>query len=166
MKIVDQFIPDSFKTNSADYSKAKLLTLIGYIATFLSLVTFLAYAAIGFYDGIIIIILPTLSSILYLSLIRYSGNLVLCANYLVVSFLTLVTLFVVFSNGIYSPYLIWMVAVPVAAYLLSGKKMGDIIISAILLIFLGLAGLKYFKIEVPELILGDWLRRWLPLILI
>ena len=59
--------------------------------------------------------LPVVSSLVYLGLIRYSGNLDFSSNYLAVSFLTIVSLFVALSNGIYSPYMIWMVAVPVAA---------------------------------------------------
>jgi signal transduction histidine kinase len=156
MKIVDRFIPEAYESNSANFAKAKLLTLIGYIATFFSVITFVAYLVIGFYDGIFIVILPTISSFVYLSLIRYSGNLNLCANYLIVSFLSIVTLFVVLSNGIYSPYLIWMVAVPVAAYLLSGKRFGDLILLATLTIIFVLAGIKYLNVEMPEMIVGDW----------
>ena len=156
MKIVDRFIPNSFKSNSTDYSKAKLLTLIGYIALIFSLIIFVAYAVIGLYDVLYIMVLPVITCFIFLGLIRYSENLTLCTNYLIVSFLTLVTLFSVISNGIYSPYLIWMVAVIIAAYLLSGKKTGDIILVAIVFIILGLSGLKYFKIQTPEMIVGDW----------
>ncbi len=156
MNFVDRFIPAFYQSDTAAYSKAKLLTLIGYIATFFSIITFTAYVAIGFYDGLYIVTLPTISSLIYLSLIRYSNNLTLCANYLIISFLSIVTLFVVLSSGIYSPYMIWMVAVPVAAYLLSGKKFGDIIFGITISIIFILAGLKYFKVETPEIILGDW----------
>jgi signal transduction histidine kinase len=156
MKFVDAFIPESYKSDNTTYSKARLLTLIGYIATFFSIITAAAYIFVGFYNGLFIVILPTISSFIYLSLIRFSGNLNLCANYLIISFLSLVTLFVVLSNGIYSPYIIWMVAVPVATYLLSGKKFGDVIFVVTISIIFVLAGLKYFDLEMPEMILGNW----------
>ena len=156
MQVVDKFIPDVYKSDPSTHSKARLLSLIGFIAVFFSLITVAAYAFIGFYDGLFITLLPTISSLIYLSLIRYSGNLILCANYLVISFLTIVTLFVALSNGIYSPYIIWMVAVPVAAYLLSGKKNGDLVLGATFTIIFGLAAMKYFKYQLPEVILGDW----------
>ena len=156
MHVVDKFIPDVYKIDASTYSKARLLSLIGFIAVFFSLITVAAYAFIGFYDGLFITLLPTVSSLIYLGLIRYSGNLIICANYLVISFLTIVTLFVALSNGIYSPYIIWMVAVPVAAYLMSGKKIGDLVFVATFTIIFGLAGMKYFKYELPEVILGDW----------
>ena len=156
MDIVNRFIPEIYKTNSTDFSKAKLLTLIGFIATFFSIITIVAYVAIGFLDGILIVILPIISSLIYLGLIRYSGNLEFCSNYLIISFLTIVSLFVALSNGIYSPYMVWMVAVPVAGYLLSGKRFGDLILFATITIIFVLAGLKYFNIEIPAIILGEW----------
>lgn len=156
MTLIDRFIPRMYKQDTADYSKAKLLTLIGFVAAIFSIITLAAYLAIGFYDGLMIIALPTISAFFYLSLIRFSGNLTLCANYLIVSFLTIVTLFVMLSNGIYSPYIIWMVAVPVAAYLLSGKKFGDIILGVTLFIIIVLGGLKFFEFELPAILLGDW----------
>ncbi len=156
MNLINWFIPASYKSDLTNYSKAKLLTIIGFIAIFFSIITFIAYAVIGFYDGFFIITLPTLSSLIYLALIRYSGNLNLCANYLIISFLSIVTLFVTLSNGIYSPYMVWMVAVPVAAYLLSGKSFGDVVLAFTLVIIFALAGLKYFNVEMPEMILGDW----------
>ena len=156
MELVDWFIPEIYKKDSTDYAKAKLLTLIGFIATFFSLITVVAYLAIGFFDGIFIVFLPVVSSLVYLGLIRYSGNLDFSSNYLAVSFLTIVSLFVALSNGIYSPYMIWMVAVPVAAYLLCGKRFGDIILFATICIIFALAGLKYFEADMPTVILGDW----------
>ncbi len=156
MSIVDRFIHDSFKKTNPQYTKAKLLTLIGIIATILSLITIVAYAAVGFYDGIAIVVLPTISSFVYLALIRFSGNLTLCANYLIISFLSIITLFTFLSNGIYSPYIIWMVAVPVSAYLLSGKRFGDVVLMITLSVILILAGLKYFEVALPEMLLGDW----------
>ena len=136
--------------------KQSCTTLIGYIATFFSVITFGAYAAIGFYDGIYVIALPTISSLVYLGLISFSRNLELCSKYLVISFLSIVTLFVILSNGIYSPYIIWLVAVPVAAYLLSGKRIGDIIFFITISIFLVLGGLQYSGVEMPRMIVGDW----------
>lgn len=155
MKIVESFISEAYRINNASFVKASLLTFIGFLVFFTSFAAFVVSGILGDYAMLYLLALPLTASFFYLAMIRYSGNLQLCINFFITSLFLLVILFVSISKGIHSPYLIWMVGIPISGYLFSGRRFGTMILGVTIVAILAFGGIEYFNVELPKIIMVE-----------
>lgn len=125
-----------------------LLFLGGLATLFLPFV----YVAIGFKTGLVFSTLGTFLAVLMLYWIKQGVSYKVLGNFCAFSVILDLGALVVFTGGIFSPALIWLLFAPITGYLLTNNFSGKVWSFITLFFVTGMAVLGYYGIEFPALI--------------
>ncbi len=143
------------RDNYPDPTENRKITLTFYLLIFGGLATLILpfiYVAIGFNEGLVFSTAATAMAVAMLYGIRRGVNYITMGNFCAFSVILDLGALVVFTGGIHSPALIWLLFAPITGYLLTNNFSGRLWSVVTFLLVLTLALFPFFGIELPNFI--------------
>ena len=154
-RLRDYFLSDNYP----DPTENRKITLTFYLLLFGGIATLIlpfVYVAIGFQVGLIFSTFGTLLAVGMLIGIRKGVNYITLGNFCAFSVVLDLGALVVFTGGIHSPALIWLLFAPITGYLLTNNLSGRIWSLVTFIFIITLAIFFYQSVPIPNFISPDY----------
>ncbi len=120
---IEKLIPDSLKSDTYAYRKAKVLTYVHLSLVFLGSVLWIMQQNILKNDPVPLWI-SNVCGVLLIVLFKKMGNLIIAGNLIAAALAVPIALFVPQTGGLHSDNLLWLIIAPLVALLFANRKSG------------------------------------------
>lgn len=110
--LLNKLIPQELKEDSKVHRSTRLIIAIDLVLFICSIVFIGFFWWIDFVPGVWIMVYTAFNSLLFLGLMYYTQNFLLCGNFFSVQSWIVFTTLIVFSGGTDSPFLMWLLSIP------------------------------------------------------
>ncbi len=155
-RLANFFINPSYKVNTTEYNQAKMLVNVCIITSFFSLSYMLISLFFTFEKGAYLMFIDLIGFITVAFLVRKKINLNFLSNLYIGIGAFAVYYLIVYSGGLYSPIMLWIVAAPILALLVANR--GSAITWAVIMLFgiISFSFLEIYKIKPESEIPEEW----------
>ena len=120
--LLSNLIPKEFRQDKSIFASARLIVQIDLMIILSALLLFPIFLYIGFIQGCCITIFSLVNAIIFIFLMRFKKNLVLCGNFFTICSLIVFAWMALATGGIESPFIIWLLTIPPIAYFYMHKN--------------------------------------------
>jgi len=152
--IIDSFIDHSFKANPSEYRRAKMLINISLLTSLFAFSYFLICWIFDFEKGVFLMLFDLFGFLFVAYLVRFKLNINFLSNLYIAIGAFAIYYLIIYSGGLSSPIIMWVVAAPILALLIANR--GSAITWTIIMLF-GIMAFSFLEIyeikpenEIPE----------------